>query len=74
MLTYAAAGYERFHGKPAVVAPPPALVSERVGGHDPIIQSLSEVEAAFLEKTGRDPKTYMKSLKGYKPGQNNILE
>jgi len=74
VLTYAAAGYERFHGRPETTAPPPAVVSERVGGHPPDVQSLSEVEAAFLEKTGRDPKKYMQSLKGYKPGLNNILE
>ena len=75
LLTYAAAGYERLHGKrPVAPQETSPIVSERTGGRPDAPVSLSEFEMGFLQRSGQDPKKYAASLKGYKPGLPTTLE
>lgn len=76
VLTYAAAGWERFHGKKGAPAAPETspVFTERAGGRSGATPILSEWENNMLERMGRDKTEYLKSLKTYKPGQENVLE
>ena len=75
LLTYAAAGFERIHGQRGVApAVTPPIVSERAGGRVESQPTLSDFELGHLQRSGRDPKAYVASLKGYKPGLPTTLE
>ncbi len=75
ILTYAAAGYERLHGKKMPAAPEQLpVVTERAGGRADTTHSLSDFELGFVQRSGIKAEDYTKRIKGYKPGQPFVLE
>lgn len=74
IMRYVAIGRQVESGHKPIVAPPPALQTESIGGGAPQPAALSDTSERFRSAAGIARKDFTERREQFKPGQSNSLE